>query len=92
MARLVVARVAGHPEARELRVRFHRGVSQFWLVTEPLDFEAEERFYTIGHVLYAAFPDALIDFQVVNPAVFEPPFVADLIVPRDAERVPLRTQ
>ena len=89
MARRFASEVRGDPDARELRFRYHRDVSQLWLVTDPVDLQAEKRFYELSHVLYVTFPQALIDFHVVNAASFEP-FDVDDIVPNDAEHLQLR--
>lgn len=88
MARRFAAEIRGNPDAVELRYRFHRGVSQLWLVTAAVDFDEEEQFYELSHMLYGAFSEAAIDFHVVNQALFEP-FDIDAIVPRDAEKFPL---
>lgn len=86
MARRFVEAVRGMPAARELRFRVWRGVAEFWLITEPTDFDTETSFYALSQLLYDRFPGTPINFEVINPAVFAP-FDLVTIVPDDAARI-----
>ena len=67
MARRFAEAVKDEPAARQLWFRQLGPLSEFWLVTDPIDLETESRIRKAGRLLSRYFPNALIDFQVINP-------------------------
>jgi hypothetical protein len=69
MAETFAEAVRGEPAARTLYFRQWGLVSEFWLVTDPIDLETERRLRQVSNLLYQKFQDALIDFQILNPEI-----------------------
>jgi hypothetical protein len=69
MARRFAEAVKDEPAARALWFRQLGSIAELWLVTDPVDLETETRIRKAGRLLFTYFPDALIDFQLINPAL-----------------------
>lgn len=79
--------------AKDLWAQERRGVAEFWLVTEPIGWEAELRLYKLGLDLYSVFPNAEISLHVLNPGAFVDVDVDDLmaeLIPANAKHLGLR--
>lgn len=74
---------------RGLWISTRRECVEFWLLTEPIDAEAERHLYAIGAQLYEAFPEAMVRIHLLNPRLFEPGDLTDLL-PVGAKSIPLR--
>lgn len=59
--------VRDEPSARVLYFRQWGLVSEFWLVTDPIDNATARRLRHASRLLRHAFPEALIDFRLLNP-------------------------
>jgi hypothetical protein len=89
LTRHFAAALKAEPAVRGLWVRPVRDYVEFWLLTEPIDADAERRLYAAGTDLYERFPDANVRVRILNPRLFEPGDLTTLI-PSDAQPVPLQ--
>jgi hypothetical protein len=56
---------------RGLWMAVHPGEITFWILTTPIDTDTQERLYEQAAALYDQFPDALLDFHILNPQWYE---------------------
>lgn len=73
---------------RELWYRAWGPVSEFWVVTDPIDLPAERHIRLMGLELFDAFPEAQIKFHVLNPRLMGDDDPREL-VPGGAEHYPI---
>lgn len=88
---VVVGLLSKEPAALQLWSYEHRGGNlEFWVLTPPLELDAEGTLYDPVWELHDRFPGHDVDVQihVMNPRYFEHPNVIDL-VPTYASPVPL---
>jgi hypothetical protein len=45
----------------------HPGEITFWILTAPIETDAQEQLYQQAAAIYEQFPDAPIDFHILNP-------------------------
>lgn len=64
---------------REVYVRQCPDAVELWLVTTPIDTEQELQLYELGTLLDQDFAGIPIDFSVINPALYDPFELEDLI-------------
>ena len=79
------------PQARQLFVREGYDSIEFWLLTDPIDIEAEDRFYAAAADLIRENPRSSIQFHLASPRLFSQDIdmLGDMI-PRDADTISLR--
>jgi hypothetical protein len=56
---------------RGLWMAVHPGEITFWILTTPIDTDTQERLYEQAAALYEQFPDAAVDFHILNPHWYE---------------------
>ncbi len=78
--------VREEPAARILYYRQSGEISEFWLITEPIDVETERRVRTIRRALFERFPETLFEFQLINPRLSED-LDPRVLIPGDANIV-----
>ena len=71
---------------RSLYYRPSGEVSEFWLLTEPIDVETERRVRQIRHTIFDTFPDTLFEFHLINPRLSED-LDPRVLIPEDATLV-----
>ena len=87
----VIETVSNEPTALRLWMFSHRGGDlDFWVLTPPLDMDAERPYDDLIAALYDRFPELDVDVQihVMNPRLFSIPDVS-VLVPGHAKVVPL---
>jgi ABC-type phosphate/phosphonate transport system ATPase subunit len=73
--------------ARRLWMRADDGRLTFWLETAPVSHEVERTVYEANVRIHQRIPDARFDFLVINPAMYDEPFVFE--PPLGAQQIPL---
>ena len=66
----LVSMVRDDIAAKEVRVEAVDDIVIVWLRTAPLSFSEEKQLYRVGARLLQAFPDAGVEFHLLNPAAF----------------------
>lgn len=80
------ARAAQQPLAREVWVRQRDAAVDLWLITAPLDADAELDLYELEDIVLDRFPGVAITVHLINPTLYDP-FDLRLILPADAVQV-----
>ncbi len=87
MAKLFSDRVRDQPAAKQLWFRQFGPVAEIWLIADAEDLEVERNLRAVGLELYSAFPNQLIDFQLINLALSASD--ARSRIPHDADSIVL---
>lgn len=86
---VLASMLANEPQAVRLWADRYRGAIEFWLLTEPIPADTERHLYGVATELHEQFPEALIEFHLVNPRHFHN-FDITEIVPPAAQEIRLR--
>jgi hypothetical protein len=88
IARAFADLVRHEASARRLWVSTQRDYMELWLLTDPIDGDAERRFHEAAVSLWDRYPSAYVRLHIVNPRTTELGDPAD-VVPNGAEEIPL---
>ncbi len=79
--------VRDDPAAKQVCFRQFGSVSEIWLIIDAPDLDIERNLLSAGLNLFEAFPDQLIDFQLVNLALSAAEINSR--IPQDADAIVL---
>ena len=80
--------IRGEAAASRLWVSAHGDSVGLWLLTQPIDADAERRLYGATAMLHHRLLERYFRFHLLNPRMFEE-LVLEEEVPKEAEEVPL---